>query len=99
MSTKNAPLIVFAEGTSSTLGSTDEDEEEFTDNYDEKYVTYYDIVDCNGKVVASGPRPCMLLTLDAPADAAVNEQHIRFVKDMKDSNGNVVNRFFGEYKK
>ena len=41
----------------------------------------------------------MLLTLDAPADAAVNEL-IRFVKDMKDSNGNVVNRFFGEeYKK
>ena len=32
MSSKNVPPVVVADGT--TLGSTDEDEEEFTDNYE-----------------------------------------------------------------
>ncbi|KAI2500955.1 hypothetical protein MHU86_13500 [Fragilaria crotonensis] len=65
-------------------GNTEED--------DEKYVTYHDILDGNGNVVA-----VHAVDSRVPAGAADN-QRIPF-KEVKDRNGNVVDRIYGEYKK
>ena len=52
-------------------------------------MTNHDIVDDNGKVIT-----VHAVYSRAPADAADN-QRIPF-KEVKDSNGNVVNRIYGE---
>ncbi len=74
-------------------GQGNEEHGFLTEEEEEMYIsTYHEIVDKTGKVIAMHA-----VDSRAPEDAADN-QHISFT-EVKDDNGNVVRRIYGEYKR